>query len=221
MSSVKITDGLLLDYANNLNVIDRHIYLYNAVLNNVKDKDGLVWILSKNAEFNEFYHVGILDEIVTKLKDLELGKSMDELKLYVGNQFLLQSIIRRIEIDIFSNHGIDVSLGFDNPEINDLNDPKILFHQLNKFLFWGLALSRGLSIISLEKEPANFPFAIFLNFFNQAHSWRFKSQSEITAVLESSKGKYRQKICKDVIIDIESNLKSARYYLGLLKNAKK
>ena len=54
MSSVNITDGLLLDYANNLNVIDRHIYLYNAVLNNVKDKDGLVWILSKNAEFNEY-----------------------------------------------------------------------------------------------------------------------------------------------------------------------
>ncbi|MBM3456310.1 MAG: hypothetical protein FJX80_14430 [Bacteroidetes bacterium] len=211
MDSSKITPDILENYAAQFKNIETCIHDFQVVLNQ-KNVDDLIWVLPRIDSFKNIYHENFLSEITDDLKERKLGKSLNEIKLHICSNRLLMEIDRIINIEIIDKYKIILDDWVDNKMDSDHN-PKDILYNLNKFTIWTLLNVKGLLLIWDKKDLGSFPISEFISLGNKVRSLEFQKSSELVNYIEVNKDKSRMYIFKGKIIAIESNLKSAKYYL--------
>ena len=211
MDSSKITPDILENYAAQFKNIETCIHDFQVVLNQ-KNIDDLIWVLPRIDSFKNIYHKNFLSEITDDLKERKLGKSLNEIKLHICSNRLLMEIDRIINIEIIDKYKIIMDDWVDNKMDSDHN-PKDILYNLNKFTIWTLLNVKSLLLIWDKKDLGSFPISEFISLGNKVRSLEFQKSSELVNYIEVNKDKTRMYIFKGKIIAIESNLKSAKYYL--------
>jgi len=211
MDSSKITPDILENYAAQFKNIETCIHDFQVVLNQ-KNVDDLIWVLPRIDSFKNIYHENFLSEITDDLKERKLGKSLNEIKLHICSNRLLMEIDRIINIEIIDKYKIILDDWVDNKMDSDHN-PKDILYNLNKFTIWTLLNVKSLLLIWDKKDLGSFPISEFISLGNKVRSLEFQKSSELVNYIEVNKDKSRMYIFKGKIIAIESNLKSAKYYL--------
>ena len=212
MDSSKITPDILENYAAQFKNIETCIHDFQVVLNQ-KNVDDLIWVLPRIDSFKNIYHENFLSEITDDLKERKLGKSLNEIKLHICANRLLKEIDRIINIEIIDKYKITMDEWVDNKKDSDLNNPKDILYNLNKFTIWVLLTTRSLILIWDKKDLESFPVSEFVSFGNKVHSLEFQKSSDLENYLVANKDKTRMNLFKGKIIAIESELKAAKHYL--------
>lgn len=212
MESTNITSEMLDNYAVQFKKIETCISDFQVVLNQ-KNVDDLAWVMKRIESFKNIYHESFLTEVIDDLKERKLGKSLNEIKLHICSNRLLMEIDRIINIEIIDKYKITMDDWIDNKKDSDLNNPKDILYNLNKFTIWTLLNARSLILIWDKKDSGSFPISEFVSFGNKVHSLEFQKSSDLENYLAANKDKTRMNLFKGKIIAIESNLKSAKYYL--------
>jgi|688.fasta_scaffold324909_2 hypothetical protein len=212
MTPSKITPDILENYAAQFKKIETCIHDFQVVLNQ-KNVDDLIWVMQRIDSFKNIYHESFLTEVIDDLKERKLGKSLNEIKLHICSNRLLKEIDRIINIEIIDKYKITMDEWVDNKKDTDLKNPKDILYNLNKFTIWVLLTTRSLILIWDKKDLASFPVSEFVSFGNKVHSLEFQKSSDLENYLVANKDKTRMNLFKGKIIAIESNLKSAKYYL--------
>ena len=212
MTPSKITPDILENYAAQFKKIETCIHDFQVVLNQ-KNVDDLVWVMQRIESFKNIYHESFLTEVIDDLKERKLGKSLNEIKLHICSNRLLLEIDRIINIEIIDKYEITMDHWVENKKNSDLNNPMDVLYHLNKFTIWVLMEVKSLLLIWDKKDLGAFPVSEFVSFGNKVHSLEFQKSSDLENYLVANKDKTRMNLFKGKIIAIESNLKSAKYYL--------
>jgi hypothetical protein len=212
MTPSKITPDILENYAAQFKKIETCIHDFQVVLNQ-KNVDDLIWVMQRIDSFKNIYHENFISEITDDLKERKLGKSLNEIKLHICSNRLLEEIDRIINTEIIDKYKITMDEWVDNKKDTDLKNPKDILYNLNKFTIWVLLTARSLILIWDKKDLASFPVSEFVSFSNKVRSLEFQKSSDLENYLVANKDKTRMNLFKGKIIAIESNLKSAKHYL--------
>ena len=212
MTPSKITPDILENYAAQFKKIETCIHDFQVVLNQ-KNVDDLIWVMQRIDSFKNIYHENFISEITDDLKERKLGKSLNEIKLHICSNRLLEEIDRIINTEIIDKYKITMDEWVDNKKDTDLKNPKDILYNLNKFTIWVLLTARSLILIWDKKDLASFPVSEFVSFGNKVRSLEFQKSADLENYLVANKDKTRMNLFKGKIIAIESNLKSAKHYL--------
>jgi hypothetical protein len=215
MTPSKITPDILENYAAQFKKIETCIHDFQVIMNQ-KNVDDLIWVMPRIDSFKNIYHENFISEITDDLKEKKLGKSLNEIKLHICSNRLLKEIDRIINIEIIDKYKITMDEWVDNKKDSDLNNPKDILYNLNKFTIWVLLTARSLILIWDKKDLASFPVSEFVSFGNKVHSLEFQKSSDLENYLVANKDKTRMNLFKGKIIALESELKAAKHYLKAL-----
>ena len=211
MNSSKITLDILENYATQFKNIETCIHDFQVVLNQ-KNVDDLIWVLQRIDSIKNIYHENFLSEITDDLKERKLGKSLNEIKLYICSNRFLMEMDRIINSEIIDKYKIIMDDWVDNKKDSNHNPEDILYN-LNKFTIWTLLNVKSLLLIWDKKDLGSFPISEFISLDNKVRSLEFQTSSKLVNYIEVNKDKTRMNIFKGKIIAIERNLKSAKHYL--------
>lgn len=220
MASINISHELLDNYSAQFKFIDSCIHEFEVVMNQ-KNVEDVVWVLQRMESFKNILHENFIENIKNNLKDRKLGKSLDEIKLYICSNLILSKIERIICIDIADKYKISIDEWIDNNHTRDLENPMDLIYHVNKFTFWALLNVRSLILIWDKKDLGTFPICEFVDIGHKVCQSEFKQISDLEKYIEIHKDKTRIHLFKGKIIAITSNISSAKVYLERLIKLKK
>ena len=215
MSNIEITADLTDNYSTQFKKIETFIHDLGVILNQ-KNLDDLIWVLPRIDSFKNIYHDNFLDEIIEDLKAKKLGKSFNEITLYIAACYVLKNIESIIKDNIIDNQTLTINDWIINKEDFDFNDKSDIYYNLNKFIIWTYLEVQSLLIVWDKKDLDTFPISDFVQYQTMTHSLLFKSDQDVLNFLVRNKEKTRINLFKLQIIFIESSFGSAKSYLKQL-----
>jgi|688.fasta_scaffold639096_1 hypothetical protein len=212
MSNIEITADLTDNYSTQFKKIETFIHDLGVILNQ-KNLDDLIWVLPRIDSFKNIYHDNFLDEIIEDLKAKKLGKSFNEITLYIAACYVLKNIESIIKDNIIDNQTLTINDWIINKEDFDFNDKSDIYYNLNKFIIWTYLEVQSLLIVWDKKDLDTFPISDFVQYQTMTLSLLFKNDQDVLNYIVRNKEKTRINLFKLQIIFIESSFRSAKSYL--------
>lgn len=212
MSNIKITADLLDNYSKQFEKIETYIHDLAVILNQ-KNLDELIWVLPRIDSFKNIYHDSLIDDICEDLKTKKLGKSFNEIVLYISSCYILKNIESIIKSDIVDKQLLTINDWIVNKEDFDFNDKSDIYHNLNKFTIWTYLNVQSLLIVWDKKDLDTFPISDFVQYQTMTLSLLFKNDQDVLNYIVRNKEKTRINLFKLQIIFIESSFRNAKSYL--------
>lgn len=212
MSNIKITADLLDNYSKQFEKIETYIHDLAVILNQ-KNLDELIWVLPRIDSFKNIYHDSLIDDICQDLKAKKLGKSFNEIVLYISSCYILKNIESIIKSDIVDKQLLTINDWIVNKEDFDFNDKSDIYHNLNKFTIWTYLNVQSLLIVWDKKDLDTFPISDFVQYQTMTLSLLFKNDQDVLNYIVRNKEKTRINLFKLQIIFIESSFRNAKSYL--------
>ena len=218
MSNIKITADLLDNYSKQFEKIETYIHDLGVILNQ-KNLDELIWVLPRIDSFKNIYHDSLIDDICEDLKAKKLGKSFNEIVLYISSCYILKNIESIIKSDIVDKQLLTINDWIVNKEDFDFNDKSDIYYNLNKFTIWTYLEVQSLLIVWDKKDLVTFPISDFVQYQTMTLSLLFKNDQDVLNYIGRNKEKTRINLFKLQIIYIESSFRSAKSYLKELSQS--
>jgi hypothetical protein len=212
MSNINITADLIDNYSIQFEKIETYIHDLGVILNQ-KNLDELIWVLPRIDSFKNIYHDSLIDDICEDLKAKKLGKSFNEIVLYISSCYILKNIESIIKSDIVDKQLLTINDWIVNKEDFDFNDKSDIYHNLNKFTIWTYLNVQSLLIVWDKKDLDTFPISDFVQYQTMTLSLLFKNDQDVLNYIVRNKEKTRINLFKLQIIFIESSFRSAKSYL--------
>lgn len=218
MSNIKITADLTDNYSKQFEKIETYIHDLGVILNQ-KNLDELIWVLPRIDSFKNIYHDSLIDDICEDLKAKKLGKSFNEIVLYISSCYILKNIESIIKSDIVDKQILTINDWIINKEDFDFNDKSDIYYNLNKFTIWTYLEVQSLLIVWDKKDLDTFPISDFVQYQTMTLSLLFKNDQDVLNYIVRNKEKTRINLFKLQIIFIESSFRSAKSYLKELSQS--
>ena len=218
MSNIKITADLTDNYSIQFEKIETYIHDLGVILNQ-KNLDELIWVLPRIDSFKNIYHDSLIDDICEDLKAKKLGKSFNEIVLYISSCYILKNIESIIKSDIVDKQILTINDWIINKEDFDFNDKSDIYYNLNKFTIWTYLEVQSLLIVWDKKDLDTFPISDFVQYQTMTLSLLFKNDQDVLNYIVRNKEKTRINLFKLQIIFIESSFRSAKSYLKELSQS--
>ena len=218
MSNINITADLIDNYSIQFEKIETYIHDLGVILNQ-KNLDELIWVLPRIDSFKNIYHDSLIDDICEDLKAKKLGKSFNEIVLYISSCYILKNIESIIKSDIVDKQLLTINDWIVNKEDFDFNDKSDIYHNLNKFTIWTYLNVQSLLIVWDKKDLDTFPISDFVQYQTMTLSLLFKNDQDVLNYIVRNKEKTRINLFKLQIIFIESSFRSAKSYLKELSQS--
>ena len=218
MSNINITADLIDNYSIQFEKIETYIHDLGVILNQ-KNLDELIWVLPRIDSFKNIYHDSLIDDICEDLKAKKLGKSFNEIVLYISSCYILKNIESIIKSDIVDKQLLTINDWIVNKEDFDFNDKSDIYHNLNKFTIWTYLNVQSLLIVWDKKDLDTFPISDFVQYQTMTLSLLFKNDQDVLNYIVRNKEKTRINLFKLQIIFIESSFRSAKSYLRELSQS--
>ena len=212
MSNINITADLIDNYSIQFEKIETYIHDLGVILNQ-KNLDELIWVLPRIDSFKNIYHDSLIDDICEDLKAKKLGKSFNEIVLYISSCYILKNIESIVKSDIVDKQLLTINDWIVNKEDFDFNDKSDIYHNLNKFTIWTYLNVQSLLIVWDKKDLDTFPISDFVQYQTMTLSLLFKNDQDVLNYIVRNKEKTRINLFKLQIIFIESSFRSAKSYL--------
>ena len=212
MSNINITADLIDNYSIQFEKIETYIHDLGVILNQ-KNLDELIWLLPRIDSFKNIYHDSLIDDICEDLKAKKLGKSFNEIVLYISSCYILKNIESIVKSDIVDKQLLTINDWIVNKEDFDFNDKSDIYHNLNKFTIWTYLNVQSLLIVWDKKDLDTFPISDFVQYQTMTLSLLFKNDQDVLNYIVRNKEKTRINLFKLQIIFIESSFRSAKSYL--------
>ena len=212
MSNINITADLIDNYSIQFEKIETYIHDLGVILNQ-KNLDELIWVLPRIDSFKNIYHDSLIDDICEDLKAKKLGKSFNEIVLYISSCYILKNIESIIKSDIVDKQLLTINDWIVNKEDFDFNDKSDIYYNLNKFTIWTYLEVQSLLIVWDKKDLVTFPISDFVQYQTMTLSLLFKNDQDVLNYIVRNKEKTRINLFKLQIIFIESSFRSAKSYL--------
>ena len=218
MSNIKITADLTDNYSTQFEKIETYIHDLGVILNQ-KNLDELIWVLPRIDSFKNIYHDSLIDDICEDLKAKKLGKSFNEIVLYISSCYILKNIESIVKSDIVDKQLLTINDWIVNKEDFDFNDKSDIYYNLNKFTIWTYLEVQSLLIVWDKKDLVTFPISDFVQYQTMTLSLLFKNDQDVLNYIVRNKEKTRINLFKLQIIFIESSFRSAKSYLKELSQS--
>ena len=218
MSNINITADLIDNYSIQFEKIETYIHDLGVILNQ-KNLDELIWVLPRIDSFKNIYHDSLIDDICEDLKAKKLGKSFNEIVLYISSCYILKNIESIIKSDIVDKQLLTINDWIVNKEDFDFNDKSDIYYNLNKFTIWTYLEVQSLLIVWDKKDLVTFPISDFVQYQTMTLSLLFKNDQDVLNYIVRNKEKTRINLFKLQIIFIESSFRSAKSYLKELSQS--
>ena len=218
MSNIKITADLLDNYSKQFEKIETYIHGLGVILNQ-KNLDELIWVLPRIDSFKNIYHDSLIDDICEDLKAKKLGKSFNEIVLYISSCYILKNIESIVKSGIVDKQLLTINDWIVNKEDFDFNDKSDIYYNLNKFTIWTYLEVQSLLIVWDKKDLVTFPISDFVQYQTMTLSLLFKNDQDVLNYIVRNKEKTRINLFKLQIIFIESSFRSAKSYLKELSQS--
>ena len=218
MSNINITADLIDNYSIQFEKIETYIHDLGVILNQ-KNLDELIWVLPRIDSFKNIYHDSLIDDICEDLKAKKLGKSFNEIVLYISSCYILKNIESIIKSDIVDKQILTINDWIINKEDFDFNDKSDIYYNLNKFTIWTYLEVQSLLIVWDKKDLDTFPISDFVQYQTMTLSLLFKNDQDVLNYIVRNKEKTRINLFKLQIIFIESSFRSAKSYLKELSQS--
>ena len=218
MSNIKITADLTDNYSKQFEKIETYIHDLGVILNQ-KNLDELIWVLPRIDSFKNIYHDSLIDDICEDLKAKKLGKSFNEIVLYISSCYILKNIESIVKSDIVDKQILTINDWIINKEDFDFNDKSDIYYNLNKFTIWTYLEVQSLLIVWDKKDLVTFPISDFVQYQTMTLSLLFKNDQDVLNYIVRNKEKTRINLFKLQIIFIESSFRSAKSYLKELSQS--
>lgn len=212
MSNINITADLIDNYSIQFEKIETYIHDLGVILNQ-KNLDELIWVLPRIDSFKNIYHDSLIDDICEDLKAKKLGKSFNEIVLYISSCYILKNIESIVKSDIVDKQLLTINDWIVNKEDFDFNDKSDIYYNLNKFTIWTYLEVQSLLIVWDKKDLDTFPISDFVQYQTMTLSLLFKNDQDVLNYIVRNKEKTRINLFKLQIIFIESSFRSAKSYL--------
>ena len=212
MSNINITADLIDNYSIQFEKIETYIHDLGVILNQ-KNLDELIWVLPRIDSFKNIYHDSLIDDICEDLKAKKLGKSFNEIVLYISSCYILKNIESIVKSDIVDKQLLTINDWIVNKEDFDFNDKSDIYYNLNKFTIWTYLEVQSLLIVWDKKDLVTFPISDFVQYQTMTLSLLFKNDQDVLNYIVRNKEKTRINLFKLQIIFIESSFRSAKSYL--------
>ena len=212
MSNINITADLIDNYSIQFEKIETYIHDLGVILNQ-KNLDELIWVLPRIDSFKNIYHDSLIDDICEDLKAKKLGKSFNEIVLYISSCYILKNIESIVKSDIVDKQLLTINDWIVNKDDFDFNDKSDIYHNLNKFTIWTYLNVQSLLIVWDKKDLNTFPISDFVQYQTMTLSLLFKNDQDVLNYIVRNKEKTRINLFKLQIIFIESSFRSAKSYL--------
>lgn len=218
MSNIKITADLTDNYSTQFEKIETYIHDLGVILNQ-KNLDELIWVLPRIDSLKNIYHDSLIEDICEDLKAKKLGKSFNEIVLYISSCYILKNIESIIKDDIIDKQILTINDWIINKEDFDFNDKSDIYYNLNKFTIWTYLEVQSLLIVWDKKDLDTFPISDFVQYQTMTLSLLFKNDQDVLNYIVRNKEKTRINLFKLQIIFIESSFRSAKSYLKELSQS--
>lgn len=218
MSNINITADLIDNYSIQFEKIETYIHDLGVILNQ-KNLDELIWVLPRIDSFKNIYHDSLIDDICEDLKAKKLGKSFNEIVLYISSCYILKNIESIVKSDIVDKQLLTINDWIVNKEDFDFNDKSDIYYNLNKFTIWTYLEVQSLLIVWDKKDLVTFPISDFVQYQTMTLSLLFKNDQDVLNYIVRNKEKTRINLFKLQIIFIESSFRSAKSYLKELSQS--
>ena len=218
MSNINITADLIDNYSIQFEKIETYIHDLGVILNQ-KNLDELIWVLPRIDSFKNIYHDSLIDDICEDLKAKKLGKSFNEIVLYISSCYILKNIESIVKSDIVDKQLLTINDWIVNKEDFDFNDKSDIYYNLNKFTIWTYLEVQSLLIVWDKKDLVTFPISDFVQYQTMTLSLLFKNDQDVLNYIVRNKEKTRINLFKLQIIYIESSFRSAKSYLKELSQS--
>lgn len=218
MSNINITADLIDNYSIQFEKIETYIHDLGVILNQ-KNLDELIWVLPRIDSFKNIYHDSLIDDICEDLKAKKLGKSFNEIVLYISSCYILKNIESIVKSDIVDKQLLTINDWIVNKEDFDFNDKSDIYYNLNKFTIWTYLEVQSLLIVWDKKDLVTFPISDFVQYQTMTLSLLFKNDQDVLNYIVRNKEKTRINLFKLQIIFIESSFRSAKSYLRELSQS--
>ena len=218
MSNINITADLIDNYSIQFEKIETYIHDLGVILNQ-KNLDELIWVLPRIDSFKNIYHDSLIDDICEDLKAKKLGKSFNEIVLYISSCYILKNIESIVKSDIVDKQLLTINDWIVNKEDFDFNDKSDIYYNLNKFTIWTYLEVQSLLIVWDKKDLDTFPISDFVQYQTMTLSLLFKNDQDVLNYIVRNKEKTRINLFKLQIIFIESSFRSAKSYLKELSQS--
>ena len=212
MSNINITADLIDNYSIQFEKIETYIHDLGVILNQ-KNLDELIWVLPRIDSFKNIYHDSLIDDICEDLKAKKLGKSFNEIVLYISSCYILKNIESIVKSGIVDKQLLTINDWIVNKEDFDFNDKSDIYYNLNKFTIWTYLEVQSLLIVWDKKDLVTFPISDFVQYQTMTLSLLFKNDQDVLNYIVRNKEKTRINLFKLQIIFIESSFRSAKSYL--------
>ena len=218
MSNINITADLIDNYSIQFEKIETYIHDLGVILNQ-KNLDELIWVLPRIDSFKNIYHDSLINDICEDLKAKKLGKSFNEIVLYISSCYILKNIESIVKSDIVDKQLLTINDWIINKEDFDFNDKSDIYYNLNKFTIWTYLEVQSLLIVWDKKDLVTFPISDFVQYQTMTLSLLFKNDQDVLNYIVRNKEKTRINLFKLQIIYIESSFRSAKSYLKELSQS--
>ena len=218
MSNINITADLIDNYSIQFEKIETYIHDLGVILNQ-KNLDELIWVLPRIDSFKNIYHDSLIDDICEDLKAKKLGKSFNEIVLYISSCYILKNIESIVKSGIVDKQLLTINDWIVNKEDFDFNDKSDIYYNLNKFTIWTYLEVQSLLIVWDKKDLVTFPISDFVQYQTMTLSLLFKNDQDVLNYIVRNKEKTRINLFKLQIIFIESSFRSAKSYLRELSQS--
>lgn len=218
MSNINITADLIDNYSIQFEKIETYIHDLGVILNQ-KNLDELIWVLPRIDSFKNIYHDSLIDDICEDLKAKKLGKSFNEIVLYISSCYILKNIESIVKSGIVDKQLLTINDWIVNKEDFDFNDKSDIYYNLNKFTIWTYLEVQSLLIVWDKKDLVTFPISDFVQYQTMTLSLLFKNDQDVLNYIVRNKEKTRINLFKLQIIFIESSFRSAKSYLKELSQS--
>lgn len=218
MSNINITADLIDNYSIQFEKIETYIHDLGVILNQ-KNLDELIWVLPRIDSFKNIYHDSLIDDICDDLKAKKLGKSFNEIVLYISSCYILKNIESIVKSGIVDKQLLTINDWIVNKEDFDFNDKSDIYYNLNKFTIWTYLEVQSLLIVWDKKDLVTFPISDFVQYQTMTLSLLFKNDQDVLNYIVRNKEKTRINLFKLQIIFIESSFRSAKSYLKELSQS--
>ena len=161
----------------------------------------------------------MIDDICEDLKAKKLGKSFNEIVLYISSCYILKNIESIVKSDIVDKQLLTINDWIVNKEDFDFNDKSDIYYNLNKFTIWTYLEVQSLLIVWDKKDLVTFPISDFVQYQTMTLSLLFKNDQDVLNYIVRNKEKTRINLFKLQIIFIESSFRSAKSYLRELSQS--
>ncbi len=218
MSNINITADLIDNYSIQFEKIETYIHDLGVILNQ-KNLDELIWVLPRIDSFKNIYHDSLIDDICEDLKAKKLGKSFNEIVLYISSCYILKNIESIVKSGIVDKQLLTINDWIVNKEDFDFDDKSDIYYNLNKFTIWTYLEVQSLLIVWDKKDLVTFPISDFVQYQTMTLSLLFKNDQDVLNYIVRNKEKTRINLFKLQIIFIESSFRSAKSYLKELSQS--